>query len=110
MSEQTYKLYAVKLSAINHEQLKDFERSLIPFGRSYALIFTDKSLKKPFVEIPPETELTEQERKFVVGCKLQVNAKAMREHEAEISDGLNSLMDELEKALAEEQKKIGEKK
>jgi len=109
MSESKYKLYAVKLSAITTDRLKEVEHSLIPFGRAYALVFTNKPLKKPFVEIPPETQLTEQERQFVVGCKLQINAKTMREHEAEISDGLNSLLDALEKELKAEKEK-GEKK
>lgn len=109
MSEHPYKLYAVKLPAINTDKLKEFEHSLIPFGRAYALVFTNKTLENPFVEIPSETQLTEQERQFVCGCKLQINAKAMREHEDEISNGLNSLLDALEKELKAEKEK-GEKK
>ncbi len=109
MSEQTYKLYAVKLSATNTERLKDFEFSLLANSR-YALVYSDKTLSANFVVIPEDTQITADERDWLTKTKVMVNARYIEEHKEEILPELDNLLTNLEKALAEEQKKIGEKK
>ena len=100
----TYKLYATKTGEIP----EGVEFSLHPCNTDYLLVFTDKELGKPFVEIPPETELTEQERQFVARCKLEVNKRAIEQNEASYLEFMNSFCDNLENALAEEKKKTEE--
>ena len=100
----TYKLYATKTGEIP----EGVEFSLRPCNTDYLLVFTDKELGKPFVEIPPETELTEQERQFVARCKLEVNKRAIEQNEASYLEFMNSFCDNLENALAEEKKNKGE--
>ncbi len=100
----TYKLYATKTGEIP----EGVEFSLRPCNTDYLLVFTDKELKKPFVEIPPETELTEQEQAFVTRCKLEVNKRAMEQNKASYLEFMNSFCDNLENALAEEKKKTEE--
>lgn len=96
-----------KLYASYSKQIPDgVEYSLQPFGANYLLCFTDKELTEPFREIPPETQLTAQENAWLMKCKLSVNAKYMKAHESEISDGLDMLLSAVEKELAEEQKKL----
>lgn len=99
-----YKLYA----SYNNQIPDGVEYSLQPFGAKYILCFTDKKLTAPYREIPPETPLTEQEQKWLTSCKLTVNTKYMKEHEREISEGLELLLSALEKELLEEQNKMKE--
>ena len=101
----TYKLYATKSKSKRTEKIAAKEFSLRPYNVNYLLVFTDKELKKPFVEIPPETELTEQEQAFVTRCKLEVNKRAMEQNKASYLEFMNSFCDNLENALAEEKKK-----
>lgn len=102
-----YKLYA----SYNNQIADGVEYSLQPFGAKYTLCFTDKKLTAPYREIPPETPLTEQERTWLTGCKIAVNAKYMRQNESEFSDTMNLLLNAVEKELAEEKKKMeGQKK
>lgn len=105
-----YCLYAVLLTQIKASQLNAREYSYVGFGRKYALIYSKEELQAPYVAIPEETKLEPDERQFVVGCKLQINAKYMRENESELADGLDELLTALETELKAEQDKVGEKK
>ena len=91
----TYKLYATKTGEIP----EGVEFSLRPCNTDYLLVFTDKELGKPFVEIPPETELTEQERQFVMQCKLIINKRELIAHREEYTDFVNGFLDSLEEQL-----------
>ena len=100
----TYKLYATKTGEIPD----GVEFSLRPCNTDYLLVFTDKELKKPFVEIPPETELTEQEQAFVTRCKAIINKRHIDEHQEEYTEVLNGFLDSLEKEIKAEKKKAEE--
>ena len=107
METPKYRLYAGRTTKVP----EGVEYSLIPCGASYMLCFTDKPLKEPFREIPEGTKLAEQEAKWLLGCKVEVNSRYMQDHKDEITEGFNALLTELEKSLAEEQEKLkGEKK
>lgn len=97
----TYKLYATKKGEIPD----GVEFSLRPYGADYLLVFTDKELCRPFVEIPPETPLTEQEQQFVIRCKLIVNKRHLKEHHKEYMETLNEFLDALEEELKTEKEK-----
>ena len=101
----TYKLYATKKGEIPD----GVEFSLRPYGADYLLVFTDKELGKPFVEIPPETPLTEQEQQFVIRCKLEVNKRAIAQDEKTYAGFIDSFCDSLENALADERQKPKDK-
>ena len=101
----TYKLYATKTGEIPD----GVEFSLRPYNTNYLLVFTDKELGKPFVEIPPETKLTEQEQAFVTRCKAIINKRAL-EANKEYAEVLNGFLDSLEKELRAEKKKSKPKK
>ena len=98
-----YKLYATKQGGIPD----GVEFSLRPYGADYLLVFTDKELGKPFVEIPPDTPLTEQEQQFVIKCKLFVNKRHLKEHHNEYMETLNEFLDVLEEELKTEKGKAG---
>ena len=103
----TYKLYATKKGEIPD----GVEFSLRPYGADYLLVFTDKELGKPFVEIPPETPLTEQEQQFVTRCKLVINKRHLEDHQKEYHEALDEFLDALEQELKAENAKVeGEKK
>ena len=102
----TYKLYATKTGEIP----EGVEFSLRPYNVNYLLVFTDKELKKPFVEIPPETELTEQEQAFVARCETIINKRHIDEHQEEYAEALNGFLDSLEAELKAEKKKAKPKK
>lgn len=106
MTEQKYRLYAGKTTTVPN----GVEFSLLPTHNHYLLVFCDKPLGKPFVEIPEGTELTDEEKKWLLECKISVNARYMQEHKDEITDGFNLLLEAVEKELKAEQKKVGEKK
>ena len=101
----TYKLYATKTGEIP----EGVEFSLRPYNVNYLLVFTDKELKKPFVEIPPETELTEQEQAFVTRCKVIVNKRALKAHADGYAEILNTFLDSIEKEITAETKKAKKK-
>ena len=107
MTEQKYRLYAGKTTTVP----ENVEFSLLPTHNHYLLVFADKPLGKPFVEIPEGTELTDEEKKWLLECKVEVNSRYMQDHKDEITEGFDLLLNELEKSLAEEQEKLkGEKK
>ena len=98
----TYKLYATKTGEIP----EGAEFSLRPCNTDYLLVFTDKELKKPCVEIPPETELTEQERQFVAHCKLVVNKRYLEQYATVYTPVLDEFCDRLEEELRAEKEKV----
>ena len=100
----TYRLYATKSGEIP----EGVEFSLRPYNVNYLLVFTDKELGKPFVEIPPETELTEQEQAFVTRCKAIINQRYLNEHKEEYMEALKAFLDSLEEELKAERKKTEE--
>ena len=100
----TYRLYATKTGEIPD----GVEFSLRPCNTNYLLVFTDKELGKPFVEIPPETELTEQEQAFVTRCKAIINQRYLNEHKEEYVEALKAFLDSFEKELKAEKKKTEE--
>ena len=102
----TYKLYATKTGEIPD----GVEFSLRPCNTDYLLVFTDKELKKPFVEIPPETELTEQEQAFVARSKAIINKRALEAHKEEYTEVLNGFLDSLEKEIKVAKKKAKPRK
>lgn len=106
----TYKLYATKSKSKRTEKIAEKEFSLRPCNTDYLLVFTDKELEKPFVEIPPETELTEQEQAFVTRCKAIINKRHIDEHQVEYAEALNGFLDSLEKEMRAEKKKSKPKK
>lgn len=106
MTEQKYRLYAGKTTTVP----ENAEFSLLPTHNHYILVFTDKPLKAPFKEIPEGTELTDEEKKWLLECKISANTRYLQEHKDEITEGFNLLLEAVEKELKAEQKKVGEKK
>lgn len=110
MTEQPkYHLYAIKTADLPQDGLKAHRYSYNANGR-YALVFTDSALVEPYRLIREDIALTADERAWLMSCKLSINNQAMRDNESEYSVFLNDFIGELEKALAEESKKIGDKK
>lgn len=117
MTEQPkYKLYAIYTADLPNNALKGFEYSLVANNR-YALVFTDRELTAPYKQIQDGVRLEKNERAWLTECKLKITEKKIRknvaymqEHEDEYSEFLNGFAEALEKELAEESKKIGEKK
>lgn len=106
----TYRLYATKSKSKRTEKIAEKEFSLRPCNTDYLLVFTDKEHGEPFVEIPPETKLTEQEQAFVAHCKAIVNKRHIDEHQEEYAEALNGFLDSLEAELKAEKKKAKPKK
>lgn len=109
MKKTKYKLYAIYTKHLAKDELKGFEYSLVANNR-YALVFTDRELIAPYKQIQDGVTLEKNERAWLTECKLKVNAKAIKENESEYSVLLNDFVGVLEKELAEESKKTGEKK
>lgn len=111
MTEQSlkYHLYAIRTADLSQGALKGFQYSLQANNR-YALIFTDQMLKSPYKAVADGVKLEKDEQEWLIKCKAEINAKFMRENETEYAEVLNSFAEALEKELAEESKKIGEKK
>lgn len=110
MTEQPkYKLYAIRTADLPKDGLKGFEYSLQTNGR-YALVFTDKPLNKPYRAIADSVKLEKDEAEWLMRCKAEINSGFMKDNETEYAEMLNSFAEVLEKELAEEQKKMGEKK
>ena len=110
MTEQPkYHLYAIKTADLPQNGLKAHKYSYNANGR-YVLVYSDCTLVEPYRVIREDIALTADERAWLTECKLKVNAKAIKENESEYSVLLNGFAEALEKELAEESKKIGEKK
>lgn len=106
--QPVYKLYAIRTADIPQGALKGFQYSLQANGR-YVLIFTDQTLDEPYRAIADGVKLEKDEQEWLIKCKTEINAKYMRENETEYAEVLNSFAEALEKELAEESKKVGEK-
>lgn len=102
--EKQYKLYAAKTT-----QVPDgVEFSLVPCcsaGR-YMLVYTDKELDSSFKEISENVTLEQEERSWLTGCKLQINARAMKEQEEAYATMLEGFCDKLAEELDKEQGKV----
>lgn len=110
MTEQPkYHLYAIKTADLPQNGLKAHKYSYNANGR-YVLVYSDCTLVEPYRVIREDIALTADERVWLTECKLKINAKAIKENESEYSVLLNGFAEALEKELAEESKKIGEKK
>lgn len=109
MSNQKYHLYAIRTVDLPQGALNGFQYSLQANNR-YALIYTDQTLKQPYKQVADGVKLEKDEQEWLIKCKTEINAKFMRENETEYAEVLNSFAEALEKELAEESKKVGEKK
>ena len=104
---KTYHLYASKTI-----QVPDgVEFSLVPCCASgrYMLVYTDKELDSSFKEIGENVTLEQEERSWLTGCKLQINARAMKEQEEAYASVLDGFCAELEKQLKQEQQEVKKK-
>lgn len=97
----TYKLYASKTMQVP----SGVECSLIPMCASgrYMLVYTDKKLGAPFKEIDENIKLEQEERAWLTKCKLQINARAMKENEEAYAEMLDEFCDKLAEELKVEQ-------
>lgn len=109
MTEQKYRLYAIKTVDLPKDGLKAFEFSLCANER-YALVYCDRTLGEPFRELPEDIPLEDDEKKWkeecertILGEKIKKNVECMQEHESEYSQLLNSFFDKLEEELKKEQ-------
>lgn len=96
----TYKLYASKTLQVPN----GVEFSLVPICASgrYMLVYTNKKLDDTFKEINENVKLEQEERSWLTGCKLQINARAMKEKEQEYAELLDNFANALEEELAKE--------
>lgn len=76
----------------------------------YLLIFADKKPIGDFREVPParECNLTKSEKRWLMNCKLAVNAKAVKTNETEYAAFLSEFCDRLEQELKKEERKAKE--
>lgn len=116
MSNPKYHLYAIRTADIPKGALKGFQYSLQANNR-YLLLLSQKKLQQPFRKLPDNIQLTDDERAWKQDCerkitedKVKTNVAYMQEHEDEYSGFLMEFVVALEKELAEESKKVGEKK
>lgn len=113
MTEQKqYSVYAIKTAQLKPNELTAYEWSIIPTcsGGRYALVFTDKELKEPFVKIPDGTKLEEVEQAWLTRVKMTINRRYMEEHEQDLIPILDGLVDSLTAELKAEEKKLKGKK
>lgn len=104
METNKYKLYAVRLSEIAHNQLREFEYSLCA-NNSYALIYTDKELRKPYCVVDTSIPLLAEESQWLAETKTKVNLKVMKKNENEYTEMLSNFCDAFEKELKKEKRK-----
>lgn len=116
MNDQKYHLYAIRTADLTQGALKGFQYSLQANNR-YCLLFAQEELQQPFRKLPDNIQLTDDERAWKQDCerkitedKVKTNVAYMQEHEDEYSGFLMEFVGALEKELAEESKKVGEKK
>jgi hypothetical protein len=99
-----YKLYAAALQDLS----KDFEFSYYSGERKYMLVYSPTPPNESFTEIPADKEknLTELERRWLLGCKMTLNVRHMREESEHyfglLEEFLNDLDKNIEKAKKEE--------
>lgn len=109
MNDQKYHLYAIRTADLPQGALKGFQYSLQANNR-YVLIYYDQTLESPYRAVADGVKLEKDEQEWLIKCKTEINTKFMRENETEYAEVLNSFAEALEKELAEESKKVGEKK
>ena len=113
MGESNYNLYASR--TLKLPEGVDF--SLIPTHNRYILILTDKTAPDGYTLVPETTPLTDEEKAWKSEClrkivekKIRANVDYMNEHAEEYTELFSGFCDALEKELAEEVKRAGEKK
>ncbi|MCH5315467.1 MAG: hypothetical protein J1E81_06105 [Eubacterium sp.] len=106
--QQKYYLYASR----NLTVPDGVEYSLIPMcgGGRYILLYTDKELGDGYTRLEDSIALEQEERAWLTRIKITVNARFMQQHAQEYSELFSDFCDNLEKQLAEEKKKLGDKK
>ncbi len=104
METNNYKLYAVRLSAINQDDLPGFEYSLCS-NSTYALIFTDKQLKEPYCVVDSSIPLLPEESQWLLDVKTAINTKTMKNNENEYTEILSNFCNAFEKELKKEKRK-----
>ena len=112
MSESNYNLYASR----NLKIPDSIDFSLIPTHNRYILILTDKTPPAGFTLVPESIPLTDEEKAWKSEClrkivekKIKANVDFINEHADEYTELFSGFCDALEKELAKEKKKAGEK-
>lgn len=108
METNNYKLYAVRLSEIAHNQLREFEYSLCA-NNSYALIYTEKELDKPYCIVDSSIPLLPEESQWLLDVKTAINTKTMQKNENEYREMLSNFCNTFEKELKKEKRKENKK-
>lgn len=108
METNNYKLYAVRLSAINQDDLQEFKYSLCS-NSTYALIFTDKQLKEPYCVVDSSIPLLPEESQWLLDVKTAINTKTMQKNENEYREMLSNFCNTFEKELKKEKRKENKK-
>lgn len=97
-----YRLYAGKFQFISDE----IKYSFIGSHNKYMLVFADEKPEGKFAEVPDNLlkELTEEEKRWLLGCKMKVNAEYMKQNEERSIDFLGSFLKQFEKELKKEKR------
>lgn len=104
MKTPKYQLYAVRLSEITQNNLQEFEYSLCA-NNSYALIYTEKELDKPYCIVDASIPLLTEETQWLADTKAKVNLKVMQKNKNEYTEMLSNFCNAFEKELKKEKRK-----
>lgn len=96
-----FKLYAGRTL----EAPKGVKYSFIPSHMQYLLLYTDNNPGENFVKVS-EDLLSREEHEWLLGCKYAVNSAAVQNNQQAYTNYLNNFLNEVEKALTEEQDKL----
>ena len=101
---QEYKLYVGKFQFISDEIRFSYASS---HGR-YMLVFDNKQPEGKFTELPSDLlkDLTQEEKDWLLGCKLKINAEFMRKNEEQSFEILDNFLNKFEKELEKEKRKF----
>lgn len=102
-----YKLYVGKFQFISDEIQFSYASS---HGR-YMLIYDTKKPEGKFTELPNDLlkDLTQEEKDWLLGCKLKINAEFMRKNEEQSFEILDNFVNKFEKELEKEKRKFMKK-
>lgn len=110
MSEKVkYNLFAMKTDIGNINKASEFRFSRIT--EEYILIYTEQSEIEDAILIEEKEvkRLTGDDSKWLFDCNMLIIAKETKSHEKEFLKDLSAKVNELEKMLEAEQKKVDEK-
>lgn len=104
---QKYKLYVGKVQIIPD----DIKYSYVSGHNRYMLVYSDKEPEGKFTELPDKLlkDLTQAEKEWLLACKLEINAKFMKDNEQQSLGLIENFLDNLEKELKKETAKIKRK-